>query len=132
METNQGEDGESYNIFYAKDFNRNGMEYLYDIKGVTKETIPSPLIELSHEYYDELTLKKRENWQRTNTCSKKPSKITNVPPALPTMMNNWETLATDFQSALLSYHSQPITVARYVKAPSPHSKKTKHETPHPQ
>ncbi|MEX0883032.1 MAG: rubredoxin [Cyclobacteriaceae bacterium] len=54
------EENGTFNILYAKDFKPNGMEYLYYVRGVTKETIPSLLIELSHKYYDQLAMEKEE------------------------------------------------------------------------
>ncbi|MEQ9443867.1 MAG: rubredoxin [Cyclobacteriaceae bacterium] len=43
-----------YNIMYAKDFNPNLFEFNYFAKGVSKEIIPSLLIELSIKYYEQL------------------------------------------------------------------------------
>lgn len=47
-------DPETFNILYSKDFNPNLSEYFYYAKNVSKETLPSLLIELSHKYYDQL------------------------------------------------------------------------------
>nr|WKN38378.1 rubredoxin [Tunicatimonas sp. TK19036] len=47
----------SYNIMYAKDFNPNLFEFIYFAKGVSKEIIPSLLIELSINYYEQLNAK---------------------------------------------------------------------------
>lgn len=47
----------SYNIMYAKDFNPNLFEFIYFAKGVSKEIIPSLLIELSIKYYEQLNSK---------------------------------------------------------------------------
>lgn len=73
-EANQGQQNESYHILYAKDFNPNGMEYLYYVKGVTKETIPSLLIELSHKYYDQLAIKKGGDMAKDKQMPEKTAK----------------------------------------------------------
>ena len=47
-----------YNILHAKDFNPNLLEYLYYTKGVSRDIIPSVLIELSKKYYEQLNARK--------------------------------------------------------------------------
>ncbi|WKN45251.1 rubredoxin [Tunicatimonas pelagia] len=46
-----------YNILYAKDFNPNLFEFIYYARSVSKEVIPSLLIELSKKYYEQLHAK---------------------------------------------------------------------------
>lgn len=53
IERNAGP-GETYNILYSKDFNPNSLEYFHYAKNVTKEIIPSLLVELSFRYYEQL------------------------------------------------------------------------------
>ncbi|WPP52864.1 rubredoxin [Catalinimonas niigatensis] len=43
-----------YNILYAKDFNPNLFEFYYFAKGISRDIIPSLLIELSKRYYEQL------------------------------------------------------------------------------
>jgi rubredoxin len=59
-----GKDGDSYNIMYARDFNPNGLDYIYYVKGVSREAVPPLLIELSYKYYDQLDIKKEEKVQK--------------------------------------------------------------------
>lgn len=47
-----------YNIAYARNFNPNLLDYLYYTKGVTQEIIPPLLIELSKQYYEQLTVER--------------------------------------------------------------------------
>ncbi len=44
----------AYNILYSKDFNPNSGEYKTYAKSVNKEVIAPLLIELSHQYFDQL------------------------------------------------------------------------------
>ncbi len=53
-----GSDPEAFNILYSRDFNPNSSEYFYYAKNVSKEILPPLLIELSHNYYDQLEAKK--------------------------------------------------------------------------
>ncbi|MEO0333673.1 MAG: rubredoxin, partial [Bacteroidota bacterium] len=46
-----------YNILYAKDFNPNLFEFIYYARAVSREIIPSLLIELSKKYYEQLNAK---------------------------------------------------------------------------
>jgi len=61
IEKNNKEDErepDTFNILYSKDFNPNSSEYFYYVKNIPKETLPPLLIELSHKYYEQLTVKK--------------------------------------------------------------------------
>lgn len=47
-----------YNILYAKEFNPNLLEYFCYTQGISREIIPSVLIELSKKYYEQLDARK--------------------------------------------------------------------------
>lgn len=47
----------SFNILYSKDFNPNSFDYYVFAKNISLETIPLILLELSHKYYDQLTIR---------------------------------------------------------------------------
>lgn len=49
---------DSFNILYSKDFNPNYGEYFYYAKEIPLQAIPPLLIELSHQYYDQLSVTK--------------------------------------------------------------------------
>lgn len=67
---------DSFNILYSKDFNPNLSEYYYFVKGVSLETIPALLLQLSYKYYDQLnvkslnTQKKPDNKKNTDSSNK--------------------------------------------------------------
>lgn len=48
---------DTFNILYSRDFNPNLSEYFYFVKGVSLETIPAILLQLSYKYYDQLNVK---------------------------------------------------------------------------
>lgn len=69
--TDTGKEGNTYNIMYARDFNPNGLDYLYFVKGVSREAIPPLLIELSYRYYDQLDMKRTDKDQKEPASEEK-------------------------------------------------------------
>ncbi|WP_089686939.1 rubredoxin [Catalinimonas alkaloidigena] len=53
------DDPDAFNVLYARDFNPNTFEYFTYARRVSKEIVPSLLIELSKQYYDQLDAHKK-------------------------------------------------------------------------